>query len=86
VFRTACFRADPRFWGAVKVSARLCGALGAGGLFALGTRRCSTRASGLTVYRALSHLPSLLGASVAIAVLWRQIFGRRRCQLCWRFG
>jgi multiple sugar transport system permease protein len=30
---------------------------------------------GLTVYRALFYIPSLLGGSVAIAVLWRQIFG-----------
>jgi multiple sugar transport system permease protein len=29
---------------------------------------------GLTVYRALFYLPSLLGGSVAIAVLWRKIF------------
>ena len=29
---------------------------------------------GLTVYRAIFYLPSLLGTSVAIAVLWRQIF------------
>ncbi|TPW31797.1 sugar ABC transporter permease [Martelella alba] len=29
---------------------------------------------GLTVYRAIFYLPSLLGASVAIAVLWRQLF------------
>ncbi|TCR83859.1 carbohydrate ABC transporter membrane protein 1 (CUT1 family) [Rhizobium sp. BK376] len=29
---------------------------------------------GLTVYRAIFYLPSLLGSSVAIAVLWRQIF------------
>lgn len=28
------------------------------------------------VYRAAYYLPSLLGGSVAIAVLWRQIFGR----------
>jgi carbohydrate ABC transporter membrane protein 1, CUT1 family (TC 3.A.1.1.-) len=28
---------------------------------------------GLTVYRAIFYLPSLLGASVAIAVLWRQL-------------
>ena len=31
---------------------------------------------GLTVYRAVFYLPSLLGGSVAIAVLWRQIFSR----------
>jgi pectin-derived oligosaccharide transport system permease protein len=29
----------------------------------------------ITGYRALFYLPSLLGASVAIATLWRQIFG-----------
>lgn len=30
---------------------------------------------GLAVYRSVFYLPSMLGASVAIAVLWRQIFG-----------
>lgn len=30
---------------------------------------------GVAVYRAIFYLPSLLGASVAIAVLWRQLFG-----------
>ncbi len=30
---------------------------------------------GVTFYRAVFYLPSLLGASVAIAMLWRQIFG-----------
>ena len=30
---------------------------------------------GVAVYRATFYLPSLLGASVAIAMLWRQIFG-----------
>jgi multiple sugar transport system permease protein len=30
---------------------------------------------GVGLYRATFYLPSLLGASVAIAVLWRQIFG-----------
>jgi multiple sugar transport system permease protein len=30
---------------------------------------------GVGIYRAVFYLPSLLGASVAIAVLWRQIFG-----------
>ncbi len=29
---------------------------------------------GLPVYRAIFYLPSLLGASVAIAILWRQLF------------
>lgn len=30
---------------------------------------------GLAFYRSIFYLPSLLGSSVAIAVLWRQIFG-----------
>ncbi len=30
---------------------------------------------GLAVYRSVYYLPSLLGASVAVAVLWRQMFG-----------
>lgn len=30
---------------------------------------------GLALYRSILYLPSLLGASVAIAVLWRMIFG-----------
>jgi multiple sugar transport system permease protein len=30
---------------------------------------------GLSIYRALFYVPSLLGSSVAIAILWRQIFG-----------
>ena len=31
---------------------------------------------GLAAYRAIYYLPSLLGGSVAVAILWRQIFGR----------
>jgi multiple sugar transport system permease protein len=30
---------------------------------------------GLSLYRAVYYLPSLLGSSVAVAILWRQIFG-----------
>lgn len=30
---------------------------------------------GLALYRSVYYLPSLLGSSVAIAILWRQIFG-----------
>jgi multiple sugar transport system permease protein len=30
---------------------------------------------GLSFYRSVFYLPSLLGASVAIAILWRQLFG-----------
>lgn len=31
--------------------------------------------AGLSLYRAAYYLPSLLGGSVAIAILWRQVFG-----------
>jgi multiple sugar transport system permease protein len=43
--------------------------------FALGIAMLLNRGMrGLPLYRALFYLPSLLGASVAIAILWRQIF------------
>ena len=38
-------------------------------------RCCSTGAARAAFYRSVFYLPSLLGASVAIAMLWRQIFG-----------
>ena len=31
---------------------------------------------GIGIYRAVYYLPSLLGGSVAIAILWRQVFGK----------
>ncbi|MCC3763305.1 sugar ABC transporter permease [Glycomyces sp. TRM65418] len=31
---------------------------------------------GLSFYRSLFYLPSLMGGSVAIAILWRQVFGK----------
>jgi multiple sugar transport system permease protein len=43
--------------------------------FALGVAVLLNRGMrGLPLYRAMFYLPSLLGASVAIAILWRQIF------------
>jgi pectin-derived oligosaccharide transport system permease protein len=45
--------------------------------FALGVALLLNRGmKGLPLYRAVFYLPSLLGASVAIAVLWRQLFAR----------
>ena len=44
-------------------------------MFALGIAMLLNKGlKGLTVYRALFYLPSLLGGSVAIAVLWRKVF------------
>jgi multiple sugar transport system permease protein len=44
---------------------------------------------GLPIYRAIFYLPSLLGGSVAIAVVWRQVFegnGLLNAALYWMFG
>ena len=44
-------------------------------VFALGVAMALNRGlKGLSLFRAIFYLPSLLGASVAIAVLWRQVF------------
>lgn len=72
------FFEDPRFWRSVWVTAKyafisvplqLAFALALATFLNRGLR-------GLAVYRALFYLPSLLGGSVAIAVLWRQVFGQ----------
>ncbi len=70
------FGRDRRFWKALDVTftyvalsvpARLIMALGVAMLLDKGLRTIS-------LYRAIFYLPSLLGASIAIAILWRQIF------------
>ncbi len=69
--------ADPRYWTAVRVTlfyvalsvpAKLAAALALALALDKGIR-------GLSLYRAVFYLPSLFGASVAIAVMWRQLFG-----------
>jgi ABC-type sugar transport system permease subunit len=47
-------------------SAGICAAAGAG---------AQPEGAGAQVFRAIYYLPALLGGSVAIAVLWRQVFG-----------
>jgi multiple sugar transport system permease protein len=70
------FTADPKFTTSMRVTLffvafsvplKLAFALGVALLLNRGMR-------GLPLYRAMFYLPSLLGASVAIAILWRQIF------------
>ena len=72
------FTLDPRFWQALEVTftyvlwsvpLKLIVALALAMLLDKGIR-------GVGLYRALFYLPSLLGASVAVAVLWRQLFER----------
>jgi multiple sugar transport system permease protein len=71
------FTMDPRFVKALKVTAvyvvlsvplQLALALAVAMVLNRGLR-------GLSLYRAFYYLPSLLGGSVAIAILWRQVFG-----------
>lgn len=73
---TRIFTADPKFAASMRVTfffvifsvpLKLAFALGVALLLNRGMK-------GLPLYRAVFYLPSLLGASVAIAVLWRQIF------------
>ena len=85
------FTADPRFYQALKVTftymltevpLKLTFAL----LIAMVLDK-GIRGGGL--YRALFYIPSLLGGSVAIAVLWRQLFeggGTINQILLWAFG
>jgi multiple sugar transport system permease protein len=70
------FTADPKFATSMRVTMffvifsvplKLAFALGVALLLNRGMK-------GVSFYRALFYLPSLLGASVAIAILWRQIF------------
>ena len=70
------FTADPKFLQAMRVTGffvlfsvplKLAFALAVAMLLNRGIK-------GLPIYRAVFYLPSLLGASVAIAVLWRQLF------------
>jgi multiple sugar transport system permease protein len=71
------FTEDPRYMKSVGVTLvyvfvsvplQLAFALGLAVLLDRGVR-------GLSFYRSVYYLPSLLGSSVAIAILWRQVFG-----------
>lgn len=69
---------DPSFWNSFRVTVtyvvvsvpiQLAVALGLAILLDKGMR-------GLPFYRSVFYLPSLLGGSVAVAILWRQVFGK----------
>ncbi len=71
------FTWDPRFWTAfgntilyvvIYVPLRLAFALGVAMLFSKQSRATS-------VYRTVYYLPSIIGGSMAVAVMWRTIFG-----------
>jgi multiple sugar transport system permease protein len=71
------FTADPRYWQSLKVTLiyvvagvplRLAFAL----LIAL---MLNTASKAVGLYRSLFYLPSLIGGSVAVAIMWRNVFG-----------
>lgn len=75
-FRKMFFE-DPRYWKSVKATAyyaltavplRLIVALAVAMLL-------NVKRRGIAVYRALFYAPSVVGDSIAVAVVWRQIFG-----------
>jgi multiple sugar transport system permease protein len=70
------FELDDRFWKALQVTftfvvisvpAKLVFALGVAMVLDKGIRA-------IGIYRALFYLPSILGGSIAVAILWRQLF------------
>ncbi|WP_239163257.1 carbohydrate ABC transporter permease [Paractinoplanes rishiriensis] len=72
------FTADPSYWHAVRVTAtfalvavplKLAAALGVALLLNKALR-------GISLFRGLFYLPSLLGGSVALAIVWRSMFNR----------
>lgn len=69
---------DPRFMASVGVTFRYVFiSVPLQLAFALGLALLLNRGlSGLKFYRSALYLPSLLGASVTIAILWRQVFGQ----------
>lgn len=71
------FTADPRYWQSLKVTLIYVFAgvplrLGFALIVAM-ILNTASRAVGL--YRSLFYLPSLIGGSVAVAIMWRNIFG-----------
>lgn len=74
---TRMFTEDPRFWIALEVTSTyvfVSVPLQLG--FALALALVLDRGvRGLAIYRSVYYLPSLLGSSVAVAILWRKVFG-----------
>ncbi len=70
------FTADRRFWSSLAVTfTYLLVSVPVVQVFALALATALSRGlRGLTIYRALFYVPSLIGGSVAIAILWRFLF------------
>lgn len=73
------FNSDRRFDAAVGVTIRYVGlSVPLILIFSLAIAVALNRGlSGLAIYRSLFYIPSLIGASVGIGILWREVFGER---------
>jgi len=73
------FTADPQYWTSVRVTlVYVVLSVPIQLLFALLLALALDKGlRGLNFYRSVYYLPSLLGGSVAIALLWRQVFGAK---------
>jgi multiple sugar transport system permease protein len=71
------FTSDPRYWKAVRATFYyILTAVPLRLLFALAVAMLLNNARRFTsVYRAAFYAPSIVGASVAVAIMWRQVFG-----------
>lgn len=72
------FTSDPRYIRALKVTFTyvLIGVPLNLGFALLVAIMMNQKVAGLGLFRSIYYLPSLLGGSVAVAVMWRQLFGR----------
>ncbi|HEY9292471.1 MAG TPA: sugar ABC transporter permease [Microlunatus sp.] len=69
---------DPRYWSSVRVTLiYVLVSVPLSVLVALLVAVALNRGHrGVAAYRSVFYLPSLIGGSVAVAILWRQVFGR----------
>ena len=69
---------DPRYWASVKATLYyVLTAIPLRLIFALAVAMLlNSDRRGVSVYRAMFYAPSIVGGSVAVAVMWRQVFGQ----------
>jgi multiple sugar transport system permease protein len=72
------FTQDPRYWASVKATLYyVMTAIPLRLVFALAVAMLlNSDRMGVSVYRAMFYAPSIVGGSVAVAVMWRQVFGQ----------
>lgn len=75
---TRMFTEDRRYWRAVEATLRyVIFAVPLRLIFALAVAMLlNTKRTGVAFYRAAYYAPSVVGGSIAVAVMWREIFGK----------